>query len=252
MKMKSPMLLIIIATGLLFASCDSYVYLPTKQNVMVFKQKGDIIVSSNAGLYNGLGLEGGYAFTDNIGLYVSFNRFDISNLVGSGYFVQDFIWDNELVFYKKFNSGLYAATNIGAGLGSLNTNSRYYSLDLNRQFAIPSIGYTLADIFEVAVSTRFTRLAYNVNSKKIDISSEYDREMFYNYFDLRNLDKPFFCVEPAISFGLDFKYAKLKVQYTWIEKPKYRELNYINDNFTTTISLNIDKIFFENKKSPKK
>ena len=251
MKIKSLILLITIAIGLLFASCDSYVYLPTKQNVMIFKEKGDIIVSGNAGLYDGLGLEGGYAFTDNIGLYSSFNRFKISNFASSKYLAKDFIWDNELVLYKKFNSGLYTAMNIGAGFGSLNANNRYYRLNLNRQFAIPSIGYTLANIFEVAVSTRFTRLAYNVNSK-IDLSSDYDKEMFYSYFDLRNLDKPFFCIEPAITFGLDFKYVKLKAQYTWIEKPQYNELNYIQDNLITTISFNIDKIFFEHKNSLKK
>ena len=62
MKIKSLILLIIIAIGLLFASCDSYVYLPTKQNVMIFKEKGDIIVSGNVGLYDGLGLEGGICF----------------------------------------------------------------------------------------------------------------------------------------------------------------------------------------------
>lgn len=247
MKTQSRMLLIIVAAGPLFASCDSYVYLPTKQNVMVFKEKGDILVSGNAGLYNGLGLEGGYAVTDNIGLYTSFNRFDISNLVGSGHFAQDFIWDNELVLYNKFNSGLYAAINMGAGFGRLNANSRYYNLGLNRQFTIPSIGYTLADVFEVAVSTRFTRLAYDVNSK-IDISSDYDREMFYNYFDVKNLDKPFFCIEPAITLGCDLKYVKLKFQYTRIEKPRYSELKCIKDNLTTTISFNIDKIFFEKKK----
>ena len=254
MKIKPLIqLIIIVITGLLLISCNLYLYMPTKQNVMEFREKGDIIVSGNAGFHNSLGLEVGYAFTNNLGLYTSFNSFDISNVESSKLIVlpKDFIWDNELVMYKKFNFGLYTAINIGVGFGSLNPNNSYYRLDLNRQFAIPSIGYKLANNFEVALSTRITRLSYNVNSK-IDLSTDYDREMFYRYFDLINLDKPFFYIEPAITFAWDFKYTKFMAQYTWIEKTQYYELNYMPNNLIASISFKIDKIFVKNKNSFKK
>lgn len=240
--------LLYLLSILFFSSCNSSIYLPTKQSVMVFKEKADIIVSANIGLYDGFGLEGGYAFTDNIGLYTSFNRFNISK-ANTKNIANDFIWDNELILYKKFNSGFYSAINTGVGFGSINANNRFYKLDLNRQFLVPSIGYTIANMVDVAVSARFSRLAYYINSK-INIDSNYDYEMFKSYFELTNLDKSFFCIEPALTAGLDLKYLQLKAQYTWIEKPHPNELYYKHDNLVTTISLNIDKIFFPKKTHP--
>lgn len=248
MKFNFPVLGFISA---IMISCSPNYYLPTKQNVMVFEKKGDIIVSGNLGLGHGQkGVEAGYAFTNNIGLYSSFNGFDISNNGNSAHLINDFIWDNELIVFKTLNR-VYASVNLGVGLGKINVNNPYYDLGLSRQFVQPTLGITFSH-FDFAFSTRFTRLGYKLKPL-ISNMTDYDYYMFNNYFDFLEIDKQnYYFVEPAFTCGISYEYFKLHFQYTMANKSGKDAYFYISENLTTSISLNIDKIFFKKADNTKK
>lgn len=243
---------ILILLSILITSCNPYYYLPTKQNVMVFEKKGDIIVSGNLGLgHEQMGIEAGYSFTDNIGVYSSFYGFNISNYGNSSHLIKDFIWDNELIIYKKFDYGLYTGVNFGLGLGKINSGNPYYDLGLSRQFIQPSLGLTISH-FDFAFSTRITRLGYTLKSTMSNMT-DYDNEMFQNYFDFKGIDKEYhYFVEPAFTFGLNYEVFKLYFQYTKAFKSGKEADFYIPDNLTTTVSFNIEKIFFDRLNKTKK
>ena len=79
---------------------------------MVFEKKGDAVLSVNSGMYNGAGIEAGYAITDNFGIYSSLNSFDITNRGSSNGFGNDYIWDNEILYFKKYVTGVYTGLNL--------------------------------------------------------------------------------------------------------------------------------------------
>lgn len=148
----------------MFTSCGPQYYNPIKQNVKVFDKKGDAIISINAQpVFQQLGIDAGYAITDNIGVNTSYNRFNTSRYgVETNIFVKDFMWDNELIFYKNFKSGLFGAANLGYGRGGFNVCNPYYRLSMDRFYAQPSIGYLLFNHVGIAISTRFSQSIYNV------------------------------------------------------------------------------------------
>lgn len=245
--MKYNYLSICLFIMLAFTSCQSYYYLPTKQNVMVFEKKGDAILAVNTGMYNGAGIEAGYAITDNIGLYSSLNSFDITSHENSNGFGNDYIWDNEILYFKKYNTGLYTGLNVGVGFGQLNQNNPYYNLGLNRQFIQPSIGILKSSFFELTYSVRFTHLSYTIKPL-MSLDTDYDRTMFYQYFNFHNLvNSDYYFIEPAITLGFKYKFLKLQIQYAGALKSKSKDYLYIPGNLITAFSINLNELFFNKK-----
>ncbi len=245
--MKFNSLSIILLSLLAITSCQPYYYLPTKQNVMVFEKKGDAILAVNTANYNGAGIEAGYAITDNIGFYTSLNSFDITKRGSSNGFGNDYIWDNEILYFKKYDFGLYTGLNVGAGFGQLNQNNSYYILGLNRQFIQPSLGMSKLGFFEMAFSVRFTHLNYTLKPE-MSLESEYDRLIFYHYFDFNGLvNSDYYFVEPAISLGFRYKFCKLQFQYLGAFKTKHEENFYIRENLVTSFSVNLNELFCTKK-----
>jgi hypothetical protein len=220
---------------------------------MVFKQKGDAIITGNLGLfYHQSGLEAGYSFTDNLGFYSSFNKFDISHYGSTHQFIKDYIWDNELIVYKNFDFGLHTAINTGVGIGGLNEGNPYYNLTLHRQFVQPSIGFNCMNVIEFCFSTRFSRLNYKLQST-IDNMTTYDQKMFDSYFDFGSLNKEnHYFIEPAFTMGLNFDFISLKCQYTISNELGTDSYSYIPENLSTSVSFNLDRIFFNKSNKTKK
>ena len=210
--LKEIMSLIII--GFCMTSCNPAYYLPTKQNVQVFEKKGDIVVSGNLGLYGTMGVDAGYSFSDHLGVYSSFKGFNISTYGGSEEKTfRDYLWDNELILYSKLKYNFYTACNFGVGFGEFDVNNPYYELKLNRQFVQPSIGVKFFDVIQTSLSTRFTRLDYGLKSYTVNETS-YDNQMLREYFMFGSLDQhDIYFLEPAITFGFDFKKFKTQFQY---------------------------------------
>lgn len=222
-----------------FASCTDYHYLPTKHNVLVFENKEDLILSANVSLYDGFGLEAGYAFNDFMGIYSSINRFNISSFGDSHRPDKDFLWDNELIFYKKMETGQYLSMNLGTGWGILSNGSPYIEKHLNRQFLLPAMGWVSTSGFECALSARLSRLLYTVYPL-MSLDSEYDREMFENYFNLNESSNSVrYLVEPAMTIGYTVNYMKFKAQLAWI---KNTPVNMIPCSASISVGLNLHKM----------
>jgi hypothetical protein len=241
--MKINYLLISLFLMLVVTSCQPYYYLPTKQNVMVFDKKGDVMLAVNGGMYNGSGIEAGYAITNNIGVYSSLNSFDITHRGNNNGFGNDYIWDNELLLFKKYNTGLYTGLNLGIGFGKLDQDNPYYTLGLNRQFIQPALGISKFGFFEVAFSMRFTHLTYTLKPY-MSLESDYDKSMFNQYFsfqDLVNADHYF--IEPALTMGFRYKFCKLQFQYVGVVNTKPRENFYLKENLITALSINLNELF---------
>jgi len=214
----------------------------------VFEKKGDAVLAVNSSGYNGAGIEAGYAITNNIGLYSSLNTFDITNRSGKGGFGNDYIWDNEVMYFKKYSSGIYTGLNVGAGLGQLNQDNAYYRLGLNRQFIQPSVGITKFGFCELIYSLRFTHLSYDLKPL-MTLESDYDRSMFNNYFDFQGLLKSdYYFFEPAINMGFTYEFCKLQFQFVGAYKTKPEADFYLPMNINTSLSINLTKLFEKKKK----
>lgn len=245
--MKCKSLSICLFLILVFTSCQSFYYIPTKQNVMVFEKKGDAVLSVSSAFYNGAGIEAGYAITDNIGLYSSLNSFDITDRVTSNGFGNDYIWDNEILYFKKYTTGIYTGLNVGVGFGQLNQDNPYYSLGLNRQFIQPSVGISKFGVIEMAISMRFTHIIYTLKPLT-SLESDYDRSMFYQNFHFNGLlNSDYYFIEPAISMGFTYEFLKLRFQLVKAYNTKRGEIFYVQENLITSLSINLNKLFYTKK-----
>lgn len=228
---------------LLVESCvfyNNFNYLPQKQNVMVFKEKGDVVFTTSLGFYREFGIEAGYAFNDFLGAYSSFHQFDISRGGNS----KSYMWENELIAFKKFNNGIYTAVNAGIGIGQLNTNNPYYTNYLNHEYLLPSVGYNFNKTFYMLCSTRFSLLNYDIKPL-MNLNNDYDQQKIYRYFNLTGIqnDAHHFLVEPALTLGFGLKYMKLEFQCVARVSPAPIELHFERSNLTTSVSFYLDKIF---------
>ena len=233
---------------LALTACQPYYYLPTKQNVMLFEKKGDVVLTVSSGNYSGSGIEAGYAITNNIGLYSSLNTFNITNRERNVGFGNDYIWDNEVMYFNKYPSGLYTGLNLGVGFGQLNQDNVYYNLGLNRQFIQPSIGIKRYGFFELAFSMRLSHLSYSLKPL-MSLESDYDRTMFNQYFNFQGLlNSDYYFIEPALTMGFTYKFLKLQFQYINAYKTNQEADFYIRKNLITSLKINLNEFFVTSKK----
>lgn len=241
---KFTLMLLVLIT---IASCNPYFYMPTKHNVLPFNEKGDIMLAVSAGLNDNFAVDAGYSITDNIGVTTSFNSLDISASGNSKYLNNDYIWDSELVLYKKINKNMFSGINMGAGWGKYNTYSAYYNYNFNRQYVLPWFVYkSTISSFEkistyVGLSTKFSRVNYGLNPM-LDLSSDYDRQMFYNYFELENLNKERFISEIGFTFGIDFEKIKIQIQNQNVIFPSKQDY-ILPSNLTVSVYFYLNNFF---------
>lgn len=240
-QIRRYILFVILSLALLFTSCAPQYYNAIKQNVKVFEKKGDITASVSGELiYNQLGVDAGYALTDNIGINTSYNRFNRSRFGNeTNPFVKDFIWDNELIIFKNFKFGLFGATNFGFGIGGFNVCNPYYSLNMERYYAQPSLGYMFSDAIGIAFSARFVQSNYNYKMKGNGYSLT-ETNLIQSYFELNALDKSVFHVEPAITLLAKIRKGTWKLQYI---QSYAGHIDYSQENFVLSYSLNLNSWF---------
>lgn len=81
------------------SSCETIYYVPTNQNVLKFKEKGDTHVA--------LGIDEnfryttiGYSITKNVALLSDFKSISDNGSASELHRNRTFLWDNELIVYK--------------------------------------------------------------------------------------------------------------------------------------------------------
>lgn len=230
-----------------FSSCTTAYYCATQQNILRFKEKGDAnlavaIDKNGSNCYNV-----GYAITNYIAVISDFKTFKYnSGFTGRSKTIGTFQWDNELIVYKKFKNYI-PAVNFGFGFGQIDRNSTYYNLGVSRQFIQPSIGYS-NDYFDVAFSTRFSRVNYNLQKlRDFDLNTT---QTFEQYFFLNDVGKQdFYFFEPALTIGLGYKTVKLRFQKIAINQLSTGKIHFDDTNsyLTLNFTFNIDDIFKKEK-----
>ncbi len=134
---------------------------------------------------------------------------------------------------------------MGYGIGKINNNNSYFDLSLQRQFLQPSVGITIFDNFQMALSMRTTRLEYNFKLIQPDYN-QYDFDMAVKYFMIEDIiqDKNFLFIEPALNFGWTFEFFNVKYQCAFIKEIIGANNFYLSGSGSASISLNLNKLFF--------
>jgi hypothetical protein len=247
--MKDTVRFLILALAIGFSSCSSYFYYPTSQNVLRFKDKGDVNVAFGLDEHGYKSYNLGYSLTDNVALISDFKTFHTySSESDMRYKIGDFYWDNELIIYKNYQDRIFPAINFGYGFGQINRNEDYYRLGVDRQFIQPSIGFS-NNYFDFAVSSRFSRVHYDLKqTRSFNLSN---RQSFEEYFDLRDVGKKdFYFLEPSLTLGVGYKFAKLRFQSIYVNKISSGNLRYIESNnyLTLNCTFNINKLLMKGNK----
>ena len=219
---------------LALSSCETIYYVPTNQNVLKFKEKGDAHLAIGADenfKYSTVG----YAITKNVAILSEFKSISDNGSSTELHRNRTFLWDNELIVYKKYPNYFIPAVNFGYGYGQINRNSQDYKLDVSRQFIQPSIGFS-NDYFDFALSTRFSRVNYQLlQLKDPPIGSNRTFEEYHNLKDVGKKD--FYFLEPAITIGVGYKFIKLRFQKIAVHKLSSSDLKYESSSATLTLNL---------------
>lgn len=231
---------------LLNSSCTTTYYLPQAQNIVPFEEKKDLHLNLNGSLFNEqLGAGISYAITDNIGVNSSFMRFNTSNYGGDDKFLKDYIITNEFVLYKNWENNFYTALNTGYSFADFNVGNPYYKINLHRFSTQPSVSYFAYKGIGLGLSSRISYLNYNVNMLQNSTYSDYDRQMFHNYFFTREMSmRNRLIIEPAATLLFHTEFVNMNIQCSIIPDFLNKDLNFVSPiNFSITWSLNIGKLY---------
>jgi hypothetical protein len=204
--------------------CESYYYMPTMQNVPLFKEKKEIYASFGLDEHSMACFQGAYSISNHIGTqltYMSRNKYD------------DYLVEAGIGYYLRYAQYFAFETYAGYGHGIVDNNSSILTLGLNRLYLQPSIGFT-SKFFDFAFTPRFTKVDYKLKFNGT-ISSQYA----YQY-DIYNMDKhSFYFYEPGITIRIGYKYVKLQYQLIQAKKSDTYTLKYLNTNNSFSLLINI-------------
>lgn len=225
----------VFCTLIVLSSCTKYYYVPTKHNVLEFKDKGDVVCAYGIDDSSLESYMVGYSITNSIGFISDFKSYGTNPIRAMrSDSKHDYLWDNELVLYKKIESNYFPAIQIGYGFGKFDRNIPDYFYNLHKISVQPSLGFS-NDFFDFAISNKITRVHYNVIQSSE--YNEYNNGSIYECYDLYELKKQHYFFEPALIFGVGYKYVKLRLQLLYVNKLSNSELIY--DNKSASLSLHV-------------
>lgn len=224
-------------------SCGSYNYYTANQNVMKFKEKGDLSCQFGTDRYDSKSFNLGYALTNNIALL---SEFQVIGRLNPKYRIDDYIWNNELILFKKFDNYFIPSMNVGYSYGQIRRNFDLWSLEMNKLFLQPSIGYS-RKYFDVALSGRFSKVDYNLHPTDLYISILQSENQPTDFFQIEQ--SSFYFFEPAITLGAGPENFRLRFQYIISRKLNSPYLEHSKNDFfiVLTTTFNLNKAF-RNKK----
>jgi hypothetical protein len=234
--------LVVAISCFIFTSCGSYNYYTSNQNVLKFKEKGDVSCQFGTDRYDSKSFNLGYALTNNIALLTEFQAIGAFNTKSK---IDNYIWNNELILFKKMDNSFIPAVNFGYSYGQIQRNSDLWSLEMNKFFLQPSIGYS-RKYFDIALSARLSKVDYNFHPTDLYINILESGNEPTDYFQIE--ESGFYFFEPAITLGAGFENFKLRYQYIITNKLNSSELEYTKNNFfiTITATFNLNKIIKKN------
>ncbi len=236
---KRTLLLLGLVT--ILGSCSTYFYYPTEQNVLRFKEKGDISASYSVDVGPFQHFNAGYSITPNIALSSSFRTFQLESQPNKKHKkLDDYLWENELTLYHKLPFNFYPAINIGQGFGEINMLNGGYDLRVNRLYIQPSIGYS-NDFFDLAISSRVSKVSYSIKQlRELPCYLE-----FREHYKLQDVGlKDFIFLEPAVTVGVGYKSIKLRFQYLTAMEITGGRIPYIRGSMLLSLNLRLNVFKF--------
>jgi hypothetical protein len=221
-------------------SCSHYYYVPSTQNVPLFREQNEIRISgTRAGGEESVSneVQCAYSVTGKIGIMADFMSSRGGDRPANNNWAKGNYFDGAIGYYKPLSK--YGVFEIYGGIGRSNQHHHYMSsfsssgslsrsdggisdLSFTKIFVQPSFGFTFKG-FDIAASTRICILSFhNINNQITGNVEEYKT--------LNNIsnDSHFF-LEPAITIRGGWKYVKLQFQATtasYFNKPDLHFENY--------------------------
>jgi hypothetical protein len=204
------------------SSCSSYYYIPTMQNVMLFKDKNEIRASAGIDEYEMSCFQGGYSITNHFGTqleYMSRREND------------DFLVEGGVGYYFRFREYLAFEAFGGFGHGVIDRKNHILTLGFNRVYLQPTLGF-VSNYFDLVFTPRFSKVDYS-----LDIKEDMSKPYAYTY-DIYNMDKhSYYFFEPGITIRLGYKYFKVQYQYISANKQNRDILKYLDTNHSVSVIL---------------
>lgn len=219
---------IILPLTVFLKSCGPVYYIPSSATTPLFKEKGEETLTALMGISEFskvLGLNGGYAITNNIGAIANFNYFDGGSAYERGKISSGFenynprrygvVVEGGLGYFTtlSFDSCFVFDAYIGYGqyTGNVAVNDiQSVSYSIQRPFLQSSIGYRVKS-FEVALGYRLASISY-ANVKPSPIFSEDDgvKEYFYSLNNRR-------LIEPHLTVRFGSPNVKVQLQMVSVD-----------------------------------
>jgi hypothetical protein len=231
------LLIICLVITIIGSGCTHYYYVPSVQNVPLFREKNEYQIS---GIYaegdesKCIEVQGAYAVSDKIGLKADFlsakGGDEPSKDFGNGYY-----FDGAIGYYNSLSK--YAVFEIYGGVGGSKQHHQYSQttgtsdLKYIKSFIQPSFGLTF-DFLDIAVSTQLSRLSYTDIQNNINGNAELSNSL-YNL-----MDKGHFFLEPAFTLRGGWKAVKLQFQISYSKYLNQPEL-FFGEEYHVSIGLRI-------------
>jgi hypothetical protein len=232
--------LILISTGLLLVSCSHYYYVPSAQNVPLFREKNEFHISGSYGEGSetkGINIQAAYSLTDKVGIMTDFMSAKGGSLSDHNYGKGNY-FGGAVGYFKPVDK--FGVFEIYGGLGRgdqyheyssfyYNQSIGYADLSFVKLYIQPSFGFT-SDCFDIALSTRISRITFNL----LDNNISGNTDSYNNLFALS--DKSHLFLEPGITFRAGWKSVKVQVQAVYsryLNNPKL----YIGEEYHFSLGL---------------
>jgi hypothetical protein len=213
---KTLQSLLLFVPALFLAGCNHYYYVPNGHNMPMFREKGEVAISTSTatggGLFENLSafnLQAAAAFDKNIAVMANFvnvksdaDEMEYESGYGSGF---ELAAGYYRPLAKRGSFEVYA----GGGTGRQHHEYGYNissDMKMNRYFIQPGVGIVFHG-FEAGVSTRICYLTFRDIEKNGQIPE----------YELQTLDKlernsGYLLFEPGLTLRGGWKYIKLQVQ----------------------------------------
>ena len=231
--MKNKSILVIIVLAFTLNSCTHYYYIPNVQNVPLFREKDEF--HATVALGGGeeattVEVQAAYAVTNNLAVMTNFMAARGGERSGNNWGNGKYI-EGAFGYYKPFSE--YGVAELYAGLGTSNQRHQYGTdvenygtadLSFMKYFIQPSVGLSSRS-FDVAISTRFSRLSfYNIDNKVT-----MNNDALY-YVDTIAQNKVSNLFEPALTLRGGWKNVKLQLQLSFSKNLSHSNLRFEKSN----------------------
>ena len=205
---------LVVPISFIMFSCETYYYVPTMQNVSLFKEKNELHASYGGDEYNLSCFQGSYSITDHVGTHITYMSSSDHN---------DYLLEGGMGYYLRYEKYLAFEAFGGYGHGMVE------GYNMNRLYIQPTMGF-VSDFLDIVFTPRFTKVNYKSNIEG------YFLQPYPYKNEINNIDKQsYYFFEPGVTIRLGYKYVKLQYQSIQANKLNSAALKYLNTNTSLSV-----------------